>query len=378
VALDREIRRCSVCVLDDSVYTLEFDEAGQCDACRRAALRLPQEWYPGPEGRTKLENLTKLLKQNGQGRPYDAMIGLSGGIDSAYLAHFAVRDLGLRVLAIHVDAGWNSNAAVQNIERMVRGLDIDLITHVVEWREMADLQLSFMKAGVFNQDIPQDHAFFSTLFRTANRLKINFFLSGVNFSSECISPRLDGVSYHDGIHINGIQKLFGTHKLRAYRTMKLVEYAYLTKVLKRPKIVTPLNYVDYDKEAARRVLEENYGWVEYGEKHSESRFTKFYQDIYLPRKFRFDKRALHLSSRIVSGQISREAAVEELATPISNPESVRKDIRFVAKKLKLSVEELERLIDAPPVSHLNYPNSKWIYRLFFSIRSKITGALAPS
>ena len=303
-----------------------------------------------------MERLVQTLKEHGRARTYDVMVGLSGGIDSAYLAHVARRKLGLRLLAVHVDGGWNSDPAVRNIESLVRGLDIDLHTYVVEWSEMRDLQVAFLKASVLNQDIPQDHAFFATLYRTAARFGMRHFLSGVNFASECVVPPKWGFPSMDGVHLRAVHRRFGREELRTFPVMSFSEYLWMTRVRRQLTIHRPLNYIAYDKELARAELQREYGWRDYGGKHSESRFTKFYQEIYLPRKFAFDKRRLHLSSLIVSGQISREQALAELATPIIDETQARRDIKFVAKKLGLSREELDALIESPPISHYAYPN----------------------
>jgi len=362
-------RICNFCVMDDSNPAIQFDATGQCDCCRDAIQRKPHEWWPGPEGDRKMAALVAMLKEQGKGRPYDVMVGLSGGIDSAYLAHVASRQHGLRLLAVHVDGGWNSEPAVRNIEAMVRGLGIDLYTYVVEWQEMRDLQVAFLKASVLNQDIPQDHAFFSTLYRTARQFGIRHFLSGVNFASECVVPRGFGHPSMDGKHARAIHQRFGQERLETYPFMGLPEFLWLTRVRRQLAIHRPLNFMNYDKEAARLELQREYGWRDYGGKHSESRFTKFYQDIYLPRKFGFDKRSLHLSSLIVSGQMTREEAVAELALPITSERQERRDIKFVAKKLGLGVGELEQLIDKPPVSHREYPNQMDLHSRLMAIRS---------
>jgi len=347
---------CSFCVMDSSNPAIEFDAEGQCNCCRDALQRRPYEWWPDAHGAERMERLVQTLKDHGRGRSYDVMVGLSGGIDSAYLAHVASRKLGLRLLAVHVDGGWNSDPAVRNIESLVRGLDVDLHTYVVEWSEMRDLQMAFLKASVLNQDVPQDHAFFATLYRTAARFGMRHFLSGVNFASECVVPPKWGFPSMDGVHLRAVHRRFGREALRTFPVMSFTEYLWMTRVRGQLTIHRPLNYIAYDKELARAELQRDYGWRDYGGKHSESRFTKFYQEIYLPRKFGFDKRRLHLSSLIVSGQVSREQALAELATPIIDETQARRDIKFVAKKLGLSREELDALIESPPVSHYAYPN----------------------
>lgn len=349
-------RICTVCVMDESNPAIQFDANGQCNCCRDALQREPHEWWPGQEGEARTQKMVSMLKQEGRGKPYDVMVGLSGGIDSAYLAHLASRKHGLRLLAVHVDGGWNSEPAVRNIESMVRGLGIDLYTYVVEWQEMRELQVAFLKASVLNQDIPQDHAFFATLYRTAGKFGIRHFLSGVNFASESVVPSGFGYPSMDGMHARAIHRQFGAVPLKSYPFMSMLEFIWLTRVRKVLTVHRPLNYLNYDKEQARDILAREYGWRDYGGKHSESRFTKFYQEIYLPRKFNFDKRRLHLSSLIVSGQMKRQHALAELEQPISTPEQIRRDVRFVAKKLDIAIEELVRLIEMPAVDHLVYPN----------------------
>jgi N-acetyl sugar amidotransferase len=364
--------------MDSSNPSIEFDANGQCNCCRDAIARRPHEWWPDREGETRMAQMAQMLKTQGRGKPYDVMLGLSGGIDSAYLAHLAVKKLGLRVLAVHVDGGWNSEPAVRNIETMVRQLDIDLHTYVVEWEEMRDLQLAFLQASVFNQDIPQDHAFFSTLYRTAAEFGLRHFLSGVNFASENIVPPLLGYPSMDGKHARAIHLRFGSIQLKTFPFMGLVEFLWITRVRKQLTVHRPLNYMNYDKELAREELTSEYGWRDYGGKHCESRFTKFYQEMYLPRKFGFDKRRLHLSSLIVSGQMTREKALEELQSPIASPQQMRRDCRFVAKKLGICEAELDALIDLPPKEHLEYPNQMKLHQWLSFLKKYVRRASLAS
>ncbi len=367
-------RVCTFCVMDDSVTALRFDESGRCECCIDAERRRPHEWIVGAKGEQQLQTLIAELKQAGRGRAYDAMIGLSGGIDSAYLAHVAVRRYGLRVLAVHVDGGWNSAAAVHNIETMVRALDIDLRTFVVEWQEMRDIQLAFLRSSVFNQDIPQDHAFFSTLYRTAIEQRIGSFLSGVNFATENIMPPKFGPSYLDTHHIKALHARFGRERLLEFPLMSLQQFVWHSRVRKRLTVYRPLNFLPYDKEQARSQLQAEYGWRDYGGKHDESRFTKFYQDIFLPRKYGFDKRRLHLSSLIVAGAMSREVALSVLSTPVVEPLQARRETRFIAKKLGVSEHELQALIDAPPIDHFDYPNREYVQRALQRARDVLHSA----
>lgn len=372
---NRNTRECTVCVMTDAQAPLEFDAKGQCECCRDAIARRPHEWWPGAEGETRLERLAERLRAEGRSQPYDVMIGLSGGVDSAYLAHLMHSRFGLRMLAVHVDGGWNSAPATRNIAAMVRGLDLDLYTKVIEWREMRDVQLAFLRSGVLNQDFPQDHAFFATLYACAAKFGIRSFLSGVNFASECVGvPGLDAPPSIDGKHVRAIHRQFGTVALQDYPIMSFAEYLWATRVRGRPVVDRPLNYVAYDKAAAQEELRGIYGWRDYGAKHSESRFTKFYQDIFLVRKFGFDKRRLHLSSLIVSGQETRESAHEELAVPPVGEREAERDINYVAKKLGIMPAELNDLIDAPPVPHSAYPSDQAAHRFLHAARRKLRNA----
>lgn len=369
--MSKNARICSVCVMDDGAAPLEFDGNGQCNCCRDAITRWPHEYFPDAEGERRLEELTRRLKAEGRHRPYDCMVGLSGGVDSAYLAHIMKVRYGLRLLAVHVDAGWNSEAAVSNIERLVRNLDIDLYTQVIEWNEIRDLQLGFLKAGVLNQDIPQDHAFFATLYRLAGQFGIRTFLSGVNFATECVVPPNWGHPSIDGRHILAVHARHGQVDLASYPIMSLWQYLWQTRIKRSLFIEKPLNYMKYRKSEAVVELRKHYGWKDYGTKHSESRFTKFYQDIFLPRKLGFDKRRIHLSSLIVSKQIERDAALDELRQPLIDERQERFDMRYIAKKLQIPVEELASLVSKPVVAHTTYGNDLRLLKGVHALRNAL-------
>lgn len=351
-------RICTVCVMPEDVEGVEIGPDGQCNCCKDAFARSPHEWWPDEEGERRMASLVATLREEGRDKPYDALVGLSGGVDSAYLAHLMAAKHGLRLLAVHVDAGWNSEPAVHNIEKLVRSLDLDLVTCVVEWDEVRDVQRAFLRANVLNQDFPQDHAFFATLLRLARKHGVRSFLSGVNFASENLHIPHDGPSSSDGKHVRAVHKAYGERPLHTYPIMTMAEYLWTTRVRGLPKRYRPLDFTNYDKEAAQEELRAVYGWRDYGPKHSESRFTKFYQDVYLPRKLRFDKRRLHLSSLIVAGQLTRDAALEELRIPITTEAQAERDTRFVAKKLGMPIGELKALIDAPIVSHNRFDSDK--------------------
>lgn len=355
-------RTCTFCVMDNSFPEVTFDETGRCNCCRPAEQVFHAHFHRGEAGKTRIDNLVATLKEHGRGKPYDAAIGLSGGVDSAYLAHYLRTHHDLRLLAIHVDAGWNSEAAVRNIETIVRKLDIDLYTHVIEWEEMRDLQAAFLRSGVFDQDIPQDHAFFAVLLRVPKRFGVSWFLPGSNLSSECLSIPERGANKMDATHLRAIHRRFGEGRLSSFPVMGVAEYTWTTRIAKQVKFARPLNYIDYDKAVAREILDQTYGWADYGAKHSESRWTKFYQDVYLPRKYGFDKRRIHLSSLIISGQITRAEALEELARPAIDERDAARQVKFVAKKLHMERSELEALLDGPDVAHSAYPNQDRLWQ----------------
>jgi N-acetyl sugar amidotransferase len=357
--------------MDDSNPFIEFDESGECNCCRAARSRQVHEWFPGDEGRKRLNLLVNELRRAGRGRDYDAMIGLSGGVDSSYLAHFLRTEFDLRLLAVHVDAGWDSEAAVRNIELLTKALSLDLHCEVLEWGEVRDLQLAFLRASVLNQDIPQDHAFLASLFRLSRKYGVTHFASGVNFSSECVVPPHWGYPATDGKHLRAIHKLFGEKPLTQFPVISAFEYVWQVRIQGRPINVYPLNYLPYDKEKAKKELIDKYGYRDYGQKHQESRFTKFYQDCYLPKRYGFDKRRLHYSSLIVSGQLSREEALKLLEQPIIDPTTESRDMKFVAKKLGISVANLESLIQLPVVNHEDYPNNRKLFELGTKVKRMI-------
>ena len=355
--------------MDNSVSELKIINGKSCNYCSEAKIRLNNTYFPNRIGEKKLENYVIELKARNRNKKYDVIVGLSGGIDSAYLAYLLKEKYGLRLLAIHVDAGWNNVIAVGNIEKLLRALGIDLHTEVIEWEKMRKLQLAFLHAGVLNQDIPQDHAFFATLYRFCSKLKLNDFASGVNIATESIEQKNDAYPSIDGRHLHNIYKAHYNQQLKNFPIMTLYEYILRTRFLKSPRITKPLNWLAYSKDEAKNKLKDYFDWEDYGEKHTESIFTKFYQEIYLPERYNFDKRRLHLSSLIASGEISRDKALEELKNPIINKESRRLTLKYVAKKLQISNEKLEDLIQNKRRKHSDYKSDMWIIKAHSKINN---------
>lgn len=341
--------------MDTSDPGISFAESGVCSHCHHFDEVVRTQWFPNDEGRRRLESMVELIKRDGRGREYDCIIGLSGGVDSSYLA-LKVMELGLRPLVVHVDAGWNSELAVKNIESLVKALGIDLYTLVIDWEEMRDLQAAFLRAGVPNQDVPQDHAFFAGLYRFAVQERIRWVLSGGNHATEGILPQTWGYNALDATHLKAVHRRFGTVPLRTYPVVSYFNRHVRYPLLLGMKVIRPLDFLHYNKSDAMRELSENCGWRYYGGKHYESVYTKFFQGYWLPARFGYDKRRAHLSSLIVSGQISREAALAEIAKPAYAPDELRRDWTFVAKKLGFSEATLRELFEAPLRRHQDYPN----------------------
>lgn len=362
---------CTFCVMDSSDPEIEFDDSGRCNHCREAENKLKLGWTPGVEGKKKLSAISDEIKTYGLNKEYDSIIGVSGGVDSSYLLHVAKIEMGLNPLVVHVDAGWNSEIAVSNIERMVKKLNLDLYTYVVDWEEMKDLQIAYLKSSLANQDVPQDHSFFAKLYEFADKKNIKYAITGSNLTSESILPNSWGYDASDSIQIKAIHKSFGKLKLKTYPMMNFFSYKIYWPYFKRMKRVAPLNFMDYDKEKAIEFLKHNYGWVYYGGKHHESKWTKFFQNYYLPKKFGFDKRRAHLSSLIVSKQISRERALRELEQPLYEESVLNEDKSYIAKKLAMTVSELDELIALPNKDYREYPNQESILSLFRILKSKL-------
>jgi N-acetyl sugar amidotransferase len=342
--------------MDTTDDEISFDEQGFCNHCNKYFDLAPKTLHHGTDGKKALETLVNEIKAQGKNKEYDCIIGLSGGVDSTYVA-YRVRELGLKPLAVHFDSGWNSELAVKNIENIVKKLDIDLYTHVCDWEEMKDLQLSYFKAGVINADVPMDHAFLVVLNRIARKNKLKFFITGHNFETEGILPSSWVFGANDGRNLKAIQKTYGTMKLKEYPVSTLVEELYNDYFYKLQKIRI-LNYEPYNKAEVMKFIEKELGWKYYGGKHYESVFTRFYQGHYLVERFGKDKRRAHLSSLICSGQIDRKTALQELKKPAyTNLDLLEEDKEYIPKKLGITMKEFTKIMNEPIKSHYDFPNN---------------------
>ncbi|MFN7172468.1 MAG: N-acetyl sugar amidotransferase [Fimbriimonadaceae bacterium] len=350
-------QRCVRCVMDTTDPLITFDGEGVCMYCHKVE-GLRKFWNPAGDPE-RYGRLLEKCKEDGKGREYDVIIGLSGGVDSSYVAHLA-HEAGLRTLAIHCDTGWNSEMAIKNIQNVVSVCGFDFITHVVDWSEMRDLQHAFFKSGVPAQDIPQDNSIIAVFSSYARKHKIKWSLAGSNWATESILPMAWGHVNLDKKHILAIHKRFGTKPLNKLPLISFEEYTIVNQRLYGMKVATPLNLVPYDKSSAMELLKQKFDWRYYGGKHHESRFTKFFQTWYLPHRWGFDKRLPHLSSLIVSGQMTREGALLELQQELLIEEEFEADRRYMARKLQISDEQFEELMNVPLHSHQDYPCSSWL------------------
>lgn len=373
----RKYQICTRCIMDTSDPDITFDAEGVCNHCKKFDWIRENLWFPNEEGSKRLELIIDEIKAKGKGKPYDCIMGLSGGVDSSYLAIKAV-EFGLRPLVVHVDAGWNSELAISNIELLVRKLGLDLHTHVVDWAEMRDLHIAYFKSGVANQDVPQDHAFIARLLREAKENGIKYVLNGSNYATESILPQAWGYSAKDLENLEAIHARFGSGKLKTYPKVSFWEWYFYYPRVFGIKYVRPLNYMHYNKDEAKKILMEDYGWRDYGGKHYESRFTKFFQGYYLVKRFGYDKRRAHLASLIVSGQMSREDALKEMETQPYPLEDLAEDILFIRKKLGFSEKEFQEIMDAPRRLATEYPSEAGKIEVLRKIKKLISGNTQPT
>ena len=355
---DRPYRVCSNCIMDTSDSKITFDDRGWCEYCNNYHSNILPSWHTDARGEREIMAQVEKIKADGKGKDHDCLIGLSGGVDSSYVVHLAKEKFGLRPLLYHVDAGWNSQQAVNNIEKLVDGLGLDLFTEVINWPEMRDLQLAYFKAGVPHLDTPQDHAFFAGLYNYAARTGSKYILTGANYSTECVREPLEW-HYHasDLRNLKDIHGKFGTRPLKSFPTADIFTFKIYYRFIKGVRVVKPLNHVPYIKEEAMDELVERYGWQKYAHKHHESPFTRFYEGYWLPTKFGYDKRRAHFSSLILTGQLTRDQALEKIAAPAYPLEEMKQDFEYISNKLGITVQELEAYRDGPNRTYRDYKNA---------------------
>lgn len=358
--------------MDTTDSKITFDADGLCDHCRNYDRRIRPYWKPQENRYDELEKIAEKIRKAGKGRDYDCLLGLSGGADSSYLAYIVKEVMHLRPLAYLIDAGWCLNVAVENIEKIVKGLDLDLYTEVVNWKEMADLQLAFFKSSISSCDFPQDHAIYSGLYNFAVKHHIRYVLTGSNNSTEFIRPPVEWIYMNDVVMMRDIHKKFGKVPLKTFPSCGILKYKILYRYVYGMKRIYPLDYVVYDKEKAERFLHDTYGWTRYENKHYENVFTRFFEGYYLPHKFGFDTRKNVLSNQILAGTMTRETALKILKQPPYDPDQMEQDKEYIAKKLGITVKEFDRMIAKPKKTPADYKNEMWLMKLGVAL-SRITG-----
>lgn len=359
-----EYRICTNCVMDTTDSQISFNDDGVCDHCTSFYNNVLNHWHRDENGKKELLKEVTKIKSEGQGKEFDCLLGLSGGVDSSYMLHLAVKEFGLRPLVFHVDGGWNTELSVHNIQVMIDKLGLDLYTEVINWEEMKSFQLAFFKSGVPHIDIPQDHAFIATLYNYAYKYNIKYILNGGNISTEGIRNPMEFYYYGtDMKQINYIRKHFCENKLETYPFSSILRHKFYLRYIKGIKVLKFLDYLPYNKKDAIRTLQEEYDWTPYPQKHFESRFTKFFESYWLPERFGFDPRKVQFSSLIITGQMTREYALEELKNPAYNPETIENDVNYIASKLEVSKEELMSYFNIDKKFYWDYPNQQSMFRI---------------
>jgi N-acetyl sugar amidotransferase len=351
---EKKYQICTRCLMDTSDPDIAFDDDGGCSHCRAYERNVTSVVVSAAQRSIELEQRIEVIKRDGKGKPYDCIVGVSGGVDSSYVL-LLVKQAGLRPLAVHLDNGWDSTIAVENIHRALDRLGIELFTRVLDWEEFRDLQLSFLKASTPDAEIPTDHAIVSTVFQAAWSKGIKHLVLGYNMATEAVLPSAWSQGHGDWKYIRSVQQQFGTKPLRDFPHLNVPDYLRYRYWASRTLNI--LNYVDYSREQACEVLRKDLGWQDYGGKHHESVYTRFFQAYILPKKFGFDKRRAHLSNQVLSGQITRATALQELAKdPYPSKDLERADRVYVMKKLGLSEAEFEAIMSAPAKRYQDYPN----------------------
>jgi N-acetyl sugar amidotransferase len=363
--MKRPYQICNKTIMDTSDPDIVFDECGVSDYYHNFQNNIIPNWYTDERGYKQLMEIAEKIKKEGREKDFDCIIGLSGGLDSSFTAYVAKEIMGIRPLLFHVDAGWNTDKAVGNIEKLCNGLGLELFTEVINWEEMKDLQRAYFKSQVPGQDAPQDIAFFSGMYKFARKHKIKYVLTGANYSTECCKepPAWGAYPGIDKLLVKDIYKKFGNNKLRTFPVLDILEYKVLYQVIFGMKVIKPLNLVPYIKKDAEELLFSKFGWEKFQHKHHESRFTRFYEDFWLPQKFGFEKRRAHFSSLILTGQMTRDQAIERISKPELDEKTLKNEFDYVAHKLDFAVDELQKIFEGPNKTFRDYKNKRWLVNL---------------
>ena len=368
---------CKRCVMDTSDPEITFDEKGNCNHCDDFFKEYKDKIYHGEESDRQLEIIVNKIKQAKGKNKYDCLVGMSGGVDSSYVAYKAVQ-LGLNPLAVHVDTGWDSEESVNNIKNVCNKLNIDYQSYVLNWEEFKDIQLSILKSSIVEVEIPTDVAIIGATHKIASENNIKFNISGGNLATEGILPYLWFYDPKDLKLLKSIQKRFGKNNLKSFPDFSYKKEIYY-KLIRRIRLIYLLNYLPYSKEDAIRTLENEVNWKNYGGKHHESVYTRFVQSYFQPVKFNLDYRRATFSTQICTGEITREYALEELKNKPYDPEKIEAEKDYIAKKLGITLKEFEEILSSPPKSYKDYPNNEkklkflyGVYKRYFSGYLSIT------
>jgi len=346
---------------------IKFNSEGLCHHCERYdETHEDRLFHNQPE---KLQELIADIKRKGRGKKYDCLIGVSGGVDSTYVA-LLTKQYGLKPLAVHLDNGWNSEVAVSNIYKCMNRLEIDLHTEVLNWNEFKKLQIAFLKAGVPDGEVPTDHAIFATMWKFARKYKIPTIVSGMNFHTESISVPNWSYGHSDFRYINSINKKFGNCELKSYPHFSLWYLLYINGI-GAVKTASILNYIPYEKNVIKKKIQDDLGWVDYGGKHHESVYTRFYQGYVLPKYYNIDKRYGHLSDLINANQKTRAEALIELREPSYPVDLQEKDLVFVASKFGFEKEEFLEILDGEKRNFRDFPNQEIVLKTFKFVLNKL-------
>jgi N-acetyl sugar amidotransferase len=360
----REYQICTNCIMDTSDSKITFDERGWCDYCQNYYEHILPNWHPNGKGEALIRPLIDKIKEEGKGKDHDCLIGISGGLDSSYVTHVAVKKFGLRPLIFHCDTGWNSDLGVSNIQKIIEGLGLDLVTEVVNWEEMKDLQLAFFKSQVPFVDTPQDLALFSAIYNFAANNGFKYLITGGNNSTECVRESLEWTYFStDMRHVNDIHDKFGTRPLETFPKCDILKYKLLYRWVKGIQVIKLLDSVPYIKKDAIKELNQLYGWQPYPQKHYESRFTRFFESYWAPKKFGYDKRRAYLSSEILTGQMTRDEALAKVSKPELDEETMAREFEYVAKKLGLTVAEFQEIFEGENKTFQDYKNNHFLITL---------------
>ena len=371
----KEYQICKKLVLDTTFPGIKFDKNGISEQYWDFHNNVKPKWKTNQKGLSELKKIIENIKRNRSNEDFDCILGLSGGADSSYMLHMLVQEFNLKPLVFHVDGGWNSEIAVSNIKNLVDKLGLDLFTEVINWEEMKDFQLAMFKSGVPHLDIPQDMAFIGVLYKFARKYKIPYIFNGGNISTECVQRPLDIIYWgSDMRHIKDIINKFGTLEMKTFPFSSAFYHKLYLRYFRGIKVIKPLNYINYIKKDAMQLMSNLYDWKPYPQKHFESRFTRFFEGYWLPTRFGFDMRRVDLSSLILTEQITRDQALQELKKPSFDRDLIDQDFNYIAKKLNIDSKNLKKFHEMPKKYWMDYKNMNKIFKISEKVLHIISGS----